>query len=111
MRAGGVDVLDIFAIALIADRPEAFGHDSLGKAGDGGQRRADLVADLGDEFGLRGDGVQHAPLSIAQFFLDCTLRLLGYPRLTLASGNDKGDCWRSAPGQFEHPPLDWQPAA
>src|SRR5215471_2374934 len=34
MRAGGVNVLDIFAVVLIVDRPEALGHHCFGKAGE-----------------------------------------------------------------------------
>src|SRR5262249_58977531 len=52
MCARGVEVLDVFAVALIADRAEAFAHHCFGKAGDGVERIADIVTYFGDEFRL-----------------------------------------------------------
>ena len=49
MRARGMDVLEVFLVALVADRPESLLQHHLGKADDGVERRADLVADLGQE--------------------------------------------------------------
>ena len=69
MRPGGVDVLDIFAVALVADRAEALGHDDLGEAGHGIERRADFVADLGEEFRLGRRRAQRLALGVAQFLL------------------------------------------
>src|SRR6516165_7142875 len=63
MRAGGVNVLDIFAVVLIVDRPEALGHHCFGKAGDRRQRGADFMADFGDEF-HRGGRQWWLPLGI-----------------------------------------------
>src|SRR5208337_5680549 len=48
------DVLEIVAVAVIADGPEALLHHDLGEAEDGVQRRPDLMADLGEKVGLRG---------------------------------------------------------
>ena len=47
VHAGGVDVLEIFAVALVADRAEALRHHHLGETGDGVEWRANLVTDLG----------------------------------------------------------------
>ena len=44
-------------VAVVADRAEALVHHDFGKADDRIERRADLVADLGEEFGFRGGGV------------------------------------------------------
>ena len=54
MRARGMDVAGIFLVARRADRPEAFLRDDLGKAQDGVERRAQLVAHIGEEGGLGG---------------------------------------------------------
>ena len=54
VRAGGVDVLEVFLVAVVADRPETLLQHHLGKADDGVERRADLVADLGEEIGFLG---------------------------------------------------------
>ena len=53
MHAGGVDVLEIFAVALIADRAEAFRHNHLGETGNGIKRRANFVTDFADELRFR----------------------------------------------------------
>ena len=50
--ARGVDVPQVVLVAVVADRPEAFLQHHLGKADDGVEGRADLVADLGEEVGL-----------------------------------------------------------
>src|SRR5215831_19984678 len=52
MCARGVEVLDVFAVSLIADRAEAFAHHRFCKAGDGVERIADIVTYFGDEFRL-----------------------------------------------------------
>src|SRR5437667_148992 len=44
-----VNVLEILAVALVADRPEPFPDHDLGKADDDVQRGPDFVADLGQE--------------------------------------------------------------
>ena len=54
MHSGAVDILQIFGVAFVADRTETLRHDDLGEAGHGIERRADLVADLGEEFGFGG---------------------------------------------------------
>ena len=45
--------LHVLAVALVADRAELLLHHHLGEADDGVERRADLVADLGEEIGFR----------------------------------------------------------
>ena len=45
--------LQIVAIALVADRPEALLHDHFSEAEDRIERRADFVADLGEEIGFQ----------------------------------------------------------
>ena len=52
--ARGVDVLEIVAVAVVADRPEPLLHHHLGEPEDGVERRADLVADVGEMLGLGG---------------------------------------------------------
>src|SRR6185437_11291937 len=47
----------VLSIAVVADGAEAFVNHHFGKADDGVERRADLVADLGEEFRLRGRGL------------------------------------------------------
>ena len=69
MRAGGVDVLDIFAVALVADRAEALRHDHFGKAGHGIERRADFMTDFGEEFGFGRCRAQRLALGVAQLVL------------------------------------------
>ena len=56
MGAGGMDVAGIVAIAFRADRPETFLGDDFGKAQNGVQRRAQLMAHIGQEGGLGGIG-------------------------------------------------------
>ena len=56
MRAGGMNVAGIFLVARRADRAEAFLGDDLGEAQNGVQRRAQLVAHIGEEGGLGGVG-------------------------------------------------------
>jgi len=48
MAAGGVNVLQVLFVALVADRAEALLHHHLGEADDGVEGRADFVADLGE---------------------------------------------------------------
>ena len=50
MRGGSVEILDVFAIALITDWSEAFAHDRFGETGDGIERIANVVTYLGHEF-------------------------------------------------------------
>jgi hypothetical protein len=56
MRARGMDVLGIVAIALRTDRPEAFLGDDFRKTQNGVQGRAQFVAHIGQEGGLGGVG-------------------------------------------------------
>src|SRR5690606_28995309 len=59
--ARAVDVAQIAAIALIADRSEALVHHQFGKADNGIERRADLVADAGEKARLvRGFALRRA---------------------------------------------------
>src|SRR5262249_41579471 len=52
MAAGGMNVLEIFAIALVADRAEALLHHDLGETDDGVERGAYLVADPCEKIGF-----------------------------------------------------------
>ena len=69
MAAGGVNVLEVLLVAVVADGAEALVHHHFGKADDGVERRADLVADLGEEFGFGGRGALGLLARIDQFFL------------------------------------------
>ena len=95
MRAGGVNVLDIFAVVLIADRPEALGHHCFGKAGDRRQRGADFMADFGDEF-HRGGRQWWLPLGIRRSTLfgaavaNCRFGI--YPCFARGLGQDERHC-------------------
>src|SRR5579863_5148527 len=61
-----MDVLDIFKLLLVVDRPEQLARNGLGEADDRIERRAQLVAHVGEEiafgaigeFGL-GEGLRH----------------------------------------------------
>src|SRR5581483_6943320 len=66
LRAGLVDVAQIIAVTLIADRSEALVHHHLREADDGVERRADLVADLGEKLGLAGDRLVGLALGFVQ---------------------------------------------
>src|SRR5712692_4438844 len=57
MAARGMDVLEIFAVALVADGTEPFLHHDLGETDNGIERGADLVADLREKVGLGGGGL------------------------------------------------------
>src|SRR5688572_13396074 len=62
MLAGGADVAEIFAVALVLHRPEALLDHHLGEADDGIERRADLVADARQKLRLLpGSGLGRAP--------------------------------------------------
>jgi hypothetical protein len=52
--ACGVDVLEVLAVALVADRSEALLHHHFGEAEDGVEGVADLVADAGEKLRLGG---------------------------------------------------------
>src|SRR3546814_7618590 len=51
-----VDVLDVVAVVVVADRPEDLLQDELREADDGVQRRAQLVAHGGQEVALGAVG-------------------------------------------------------
>ena len=51
---GRLDVLEIFLVALVADRPKRSSIITSAKPRMAFKRRADLVADLGQKIGLRG---------------------------------------------------------
>ena len=67
--AGGADVLHVFDIALVAERAEALADHHFGKADDGVERRADLVADPRQHVGLGVGGALGEPPRLAQFAL------------------------------------------
>ena len=67
--AGGADVLHVFDIALVAERAEAFADHHLGKADDGVERRADLVADPRQQVGLGVGGAIGEPPRLLQLAL------------------------------------------
>jgi hypothetical protein len=67
--ARDVDVLDVVPVALVADRPEALLEHDLGKTQDGIERRADLVADLGQEIRALGARLLGGALGRRQFAL------------------------------------------
>ena len=48
-----VHVLEIFAVTCVADGAEVLGHDHLGEADHGIERRANFVVHLAEEVGLR----------------------------------------------------------
>ncbi len=50
--ARGVDVADVFGVALVAKGAEQLGHHHLGEAVDGVQRGAQFVAHVGQELAL-----------------------------------------------------------
>ena len=52
MLAGIADVVGVFEIARTADRSEPLLYHHFGKSYDGIERRADLVADPGQEVGF-----------------------------------------------------------
>ena len=70
MLARLVDVAHVVAIARIADRAEALVHDDFGEAENGVERRADLVADLGEEVRLQRAGAFGLATGVAEFALD-----------------------------------------
>ena len=67
--AGGADVLHVFDVALVAERAEPLADHHFGKADDGVQRRADLVADPRQHVGLGVGGAIGQPPRLAQFAL------------------------------------------
>src|SRR5258708_27671977 len=67
MRAGGLDILQIFAVAIVADRPETLLAHDVGEADDGVQGRADFVAYLGEKIGFGGARLLGLALRFEQF--------------------------------------------
>ena len=67
--AGGADVLHVFDIALVAERAETLADHHFGKADDGVERRADLVADPRQHVGLGVGGAIGEPPRLAQLAL------------------------------------------
>ena len=59
--AGSADVLHVFDVTLVAERAEAFADHHFGKADDGVERRADLVADPRQHVGLGAGGAIGQP--------------------------------------------------
>src|ERR1700741_4126980 len=130
MQAGGMDVFEIFAVALVADRAEALAHDHFRETRDGIERRADLVTDLGDElrfcsrgslrFARRGP---HLGLGFLEGFdmrfqlADLDLRALERERvralafLRLADAQDERQGGRVVPWHPNEPSLDRTPQA
>ena len=73
--AGCPDVLQIFDVSLVAERAEALADHHLGKADDGVERRADLMADPRQHVGLGVGGAIGEMLRLAQLaFALCGLR-------------------------------------
>src|SRR6185312_1759241 len=68
MTAGGVDVLQVLPVTLIADRAETLVHHDFGKADDGIERCANFMADLRDKFGFRDRGFLGCLLGIRELF-------------------------------------------
>ena len=66
--AGGADVLHVFDIALVAERAEALADHHFGKADDGVERRADLVADPRQHVGLGVAGAVGEPPRLRSSF-------------------------------------------
>ena len=97
--AGGADVLHVFDVALVAERAEALADHHLGKADDGVERRADLVADPRQHVGLGVGGA----VGEASRLLQLALALLGSAtdRGTRRRNSDRrGGCgpWSSTAG-------------
>ena len=67
--AGGADVLHVFDVALVAERAEALADHHFGKADDGVERRAHLVADPRQHVGLGVGGAIGQPPRLQQFAL------------------------------------------
>ena len=67
--AGGADVLHVFDVALVAERAEPLADHHFGKADDGVERRAHLVADPRQHVGLGVGGALGQPPRLAQFAL------------------------------------------
>ena len=65
--AGSADVLHVFDVALVAERAEPLADHHLGKADDGVERRADLVADPRQHVGLGAGGAIGQPPRLLQF--------------------------------------------
>ena len=72
--AGSADVLHVFAVTLVAECAETLAGHHFGKADDGVERRAHLVADPRQHVGLGAGGALGQPPRLAQF-------ALGLPRL------------------------------
>ena len=67
--AGGADVLHVFDVTLVAERAEPFADHHFGKADDGVERRADLVADPRQHVGLGVGRAIGQPPRLLQFAL------------------------------------------
>ena len=65
--AGGANVLHVFDVALVAERAEALADHHFGKADDGVERRADLMADPRQQVGLGVGRAIGQPPRLAQF--------------------------------------------
>src|SRR5216684_8708321 len=69
MAAGSVDVLEIFAIALVPNETELLLHHNFGEADDGIERSADLVADFCEKIRLGGGCGFRPTLGFDKFLL------------------------------------------
>ena len=69
MVARPVDVAQIVAVALVAERPELLVDHQLRKPDDGVERRADLVADARQELGLLRGGIFGLGTGLGEFLL------------------------------------------
>src|SRR6185437_4478510 len=68
MTTGGVDVLQVLPVTLIADRPETLVHHDFGKANDGIERCANFMADFREKFGFRDRGFLGCLLGVRELF-------------------------------------------
>jgi len=90
MLPAGVEIVGVFEIFAVADRPQDFVGDDLGKADHRIERRAQLVAHIGEEFGFGaqrrlGPAIglvepRHQPLLLHLGLQHAQQRAIGLPR-------------------------------
>src|SRR4029077_3842971 len=68
MTAGGVDVLQVLPVTLIADRAETLVHHDFGKTDDGIKRCANFMTDLREKFGFGDRGFLGCLLGVRELF-------------------------------------------
>src|SRR5690349_11227349 len=69
MRAALVDIARVVEIALLADRAERLPENDVREADDGVERRAQLVAHIGEDLGFRAVGSFGSLLCLTQCVL------------------------------------------